>query len=376
MQTVAAQRNEVQKYLASKFEGSLRASAGEVAAALSADDSPKVAALEAQLQELPKQLQSWGKIQAVYDVGPAPATYLLVRGNYETPGVEVGPGFITVLSEGDPATLLKETHGLGATSGRRLALARWVTERDTPAAGQVARVMANRVWQQLFGAGIVETTDNFGHSGAMPTHPELLDWLALRFIDDGYRWKPLIKLLMMSTVYRQASALAANELASPGGPQTIDPGNQLLWRQRLRRLESEVVRDRILATSGKLDLAMFGPAIPLDARSDGAVVIKEKELPSPTSQWRRSLYILGRRNYHLSMLGVFDQPVMTTNCTRRNSSAVVLQSLAMLNDDFVIEQAGFFADRVAAAVSASDCVATAFRMALAREPSARIALVP
>ena len=239
VQTVAAQRNEVQKYLASKFEGSLRASAGEVAAALSADDSPKVAALEAQLQELPKQLQSWGKIQAVYDVGPAPATYLLVRGNYETPGVEVGPGFITVLSEGDPATLLKETHGLGATSGRRLALARWVTERDTPAAGQVARVMANRVWQQLFGAGIVETTDNFGHSGAMPTHPELLDWLALRFIDDGYRWKPLIKLLMMSTVYRQASALAANELASPGGPQTIDPGNQLLWRQRLRRLESK-----------------------------------------------------------------------------------------------------------------------------------------
>ncbi|MBI2826869.1 MAG: PSD1 domain-containing protein [Planctomycetia bacterium] len=398
LQTPADKRNEVQKYLAGKFEATLRVAAEDVAAALSAEDRLQIAALEAQLAALPVQLKSWGTIQAVYDVGQPPVTYLLKRGNHDAPGAPVAPGFLSVLSSGDPAAVFAAVHPTGATSGRRLALARWLTERDTPAAALVARVMVNRVWQQLFGVGIVETADNFGHSGAQPTHPELLDWLARQWIEAGYRWKPLVKRLMLSSVYRQAStveparaadvALGGRDAAATAGagaaatgattdapagpdPYSIDPANHLLWRQRLRRLQSEAVRDAILATSGKLDRSMFGPPIPIEAKADGSVVVRDKDLPSATSPWRRSMYILARRNYHLSMLDVFDQPVVSTNCTRRDASAVVLQSLAMLNDGFVIEQAGHFAERVAAAAPVDRQVLAAFRLALAREPTAK-----
>ena len=117
----------------------------------------------------------------------------------------------------------------------------------------------------------------------------------------------------------------------------------------MRRLESEAVRDWILAVSGKLDRTFGGPPVPVEPRPDGTFVVPEKGLPTPTSPWRRSLYLLARRNYHPDLLGAFDQPDLTTNCTRRASSAVVLQSLAMLNDRFVVDQAGFLAGRVAEA---------------------------
>jgi Protein of unknown function (DUF1549)/Protein of unknown function (DUF1553)/Planctomycete cytochrome C len=373
VQTAADKRNDVQKYLAGKFEAGLKVSAEEVAGAFGEGDRAEVAALDARLAELPKQLRTWGKIQAVYDVGPPPTTYLLRRGNHDTPGGEVSPGFLSILADESAGALLASIGDGGATSGRRLALAHWLTARDTVAAGQVARVMVNRVWQQLFGVGIVETADNFGHSGSRPTHPELLDWLASRWIADGYRWKPLLKTLMLSTAYRQASALPGEGVATSTtvDPQVVDPGNQLLWRQRLRRLESEAVRDAILAASGQLDRTLGGPPVPLDPRPDGSVVIKKADLPTATSRWRRSVYVLARRNYHLSMLGVFDQPVVATNCPRRNSSAVVLQSLAMLNDDFVVEQAAAFADRVIAATPIERHAAAAFEIALVREPNAQ-----
>ena len=383
VQAAAEKRNEVQKYLAGKFGDALKVSAEEIAAALDDTDRAAVAAVDAKLAALPKQLRTWGKIQAVYDVGPPPTTYLLRRGNHETPAAEVSPGFLSVLCEEDSQRFFASAQPAGATSGRRLALARWLTARDTPAAGLVARVLVNRAWQQLFGQGLVETADNFGHSGAAPTHPELLDWLALRFIDDGYRWKSLLKMIMMSSAYRQASTLAPAESASTGqgaappaaaDPQSVDPGNALLWRQRLRRLEAEAIRDAILATSGALDRTLFGPPIQVDPRPDGSVVLKEdKSLPPPTDSRplaRRSIYVLARRNYHLSMLGVFDQPVMATNCPRRNPSAVVLQSLAMLNDDFVIAQSRAFAARMAIE-PADRQVATAFATALGRPPTAQ-----
>src|SRR5262249_12480432 len=128
-----------------------------------------------------------------------------------------------------------------------------------------------------------------------------------------------------------------------------DPENRLLGRMRLRRLESEAVRDRILTVSGKLDRKSGGPPIPVEPRPDGTFVVPEKGLPTPASAWRRSFYLLSRRNYHPDLLGAFDQPDLTSNCTRRGSSAVVLQSLAMLNDRFVVDQAKFLAGRVAEA---------------------------
>ncbi|HVU85990.1 MAG TPA: PSD1 and planctomycete cytochrome C domain-containing protein [Pirellulales bacterium] len=380
VQTPKEKRSEVQKYLADKFAATLQATPGEVNASLSATEREQVMRLETDLAELPKKLQTWGKIQAVYDSGPVPTTYLLRRGNHDAPGDEVSPGFLSVLCDESSRDLLASARPQGSTSGRRLALAQWLTRRDTPAAGLTARVIMNRMWQQLFGAGIVETPDNFGHSGGRPSHPALLDWLAIRWIDEGYRWKPMLKLLMTSTAYRQASSVAPTMANASAGasvqavdPQAIDPGNQLLWHQRLRRLEAEAIRDAILAAAGTLDLTQFGAPVPVESRPDGSVVIKaakEGASDSDPAPRRRSIYVLARRNYHLSMLGTFDQPIMATNCTRRNSSAVVLQSLAMLNDDFVIEQAGHFAANVAQ-LPAAEQIVTAFRRALSREPSAQ-----
>ena len=152
----------------------------------------------------------------------------------------------------------------------------------------------------------------------------------------------------------------------------LDVDTVLLWRMPLRRLESEAIRDTVLALSGKLNTKQFGPPIPLDPRPDGRVAIATSQLSSPGEAFRRSLYVFARRNYHLTELSVFDQPVVRHNCTRRNRSAVVLQSLAMLNGETILEQSGYFAARVSA-IAGDDCkraVELAFRLALVRQPTA------
>jgi hypothetical protein len=175
--------------------------------------------------------------------------------------------------------------------------------------------------------------------------------------------KDLHRLIVTSSGYRQSSAYQA-------GPAAVDPGNQLLWRMRLRRLESEAVRDAVLAVSGQLDRTAGGPPVPIVPNPDGTVVVADKGLPSPTAPSRRSLYLFARRNYNLTLLSVFDQPVMATNCTRRVHSAVPLQSLTLLNDPFLLEQADHFAARVTAATDGEQRrVETAFRLAFARPPS-------
>ena len=155
-------------------------------------------------------------------------------------------------------------------------------------------------------------------------------------------------------------------------PQSADPDNQLLWHARLRRLDSEAIRDAILAVSGKLDLTMGGPPVPQEARPDGMVVVSEKGAVGASAKYRRSVYLVTRRKYPLTLLRVFDQPTVATNCTRRDASAVPLQSLTMLNDPFVLEQAEHFADRVArvAGDDRDKQIDLAFRLALARRPGA------
>jgi cytochrome c553 len=374
IETPADKRNEVQKYLAGKFEESLKVKPEEVAGALSDPDKATVAKLSGEIAALNGQKRSFGRIQALVDVGPPLPTYLLRRGNYEAPGPDVNPGFLDVLCEpapaGEQARFAAEPPKDAATSGRRLALARWLTDRDSRAAGLAARVMVNRIWEHHFGHGLVATPDNFGRSGSPPTHPQLLEWLAADFVENGWRIKRLHKLIMTSDVYRQTSAVSDQQSAI-SNQQSVDPDNTLLWRQRLRRLESESIRDSILAASGKLDRTLGGPPVPLENRPDGMVVVAEKGLPTATSQYRRSLYLLARRNYQPTMLAVFDQPILATNCTHRTTSAVSLQSLAMLNDEFVLEQADQFARRVAAAVGPAPerRIELAFRIALARRPT-------
>src|SRR3569623_1387563 len=179
----ADKRNEVQKYLTGKFESALKVAPEEIAAAIGAEDKAKIAGLQRQIAELAGQKRAWGKLQATWDVGPPPDTFLLRRGDHETPGAQVDPGFLSVLCDDDGAR--SATNPVGETSGRRLALARWLTDAHSRAGALTARVLVNRIWQHLFGEGIVATTENLGHTGAPPTHPELLEWLAVEMIESG-----------------------------------------------------------------------------------------------------------------------------------------------------------------------------------------------
>jgi hypothetical protein len=367
LSTDAKKRTPVEKYLVAKLGPLVATKDEEVLAAMNEPERAQLKKLEDQTRPLNEKKREYGHIQAVYDLESPPASYLFRRGAIESPAAEVEPGFLSILTEpGKPSDIPASATG-AKTTGRRLALARWLTDPDTPAGGLVARVFVNRVWMNLFGEGIVPTVDNFGRSGLPPVNPELLDWLATDFIHSGWRIKPLIRLMMMSSAYRQASWRSPKENSTAA--ESIDPGNRLLWHARLRRLESEEIRDAVLATSGKLDLTMGGKPVPLDYGADGMVQVAKKDLPTPTSQWRRSLYLFTRRNYNLSFLVAFDQPMMSGNCPRRTASSVVLQSLAMLNDSFLIEQAEYFAKRLDAGSDLNSKISQAYRFALARKPS-------
>jgi hypothetical protein len=362
LKTPPAKRSAVQQYLAAKLGPALKVSPAEVTRSLSPTERARVAALGEKLAALNRLRRSYGKIQAAWEAagGATPPTYVFRRGNHLTRGAEVQPGFFSVLSDPKSSNLIPPPVPGAASSGRRTAWARWLTRPDHPL---TARVFVNRVWQRYFGEGIVATADNFGRLGARPTHPELLDWLATEFAQGGWRIKALHRLIVTSTVYRQSS------VHRPGA-EALDPGNSLLGRMRLRRLESEAVRDAVLAVSGQLDRTLGGPPVPIEPRPDGLVVVPDRGLPTPTAAWRRSLYLFARRNYNLTLLGVFDQPVMATNCIRRVHSAVPLQSLTLLNDAVLLEQADAFAARVAAAAAAPEKrTEAAFRLAFARKPT-------
>ncbi len=363
MKTPAAQQTPVEQYLVRQFGRGVTPTALEVEGQLAEAGRVTIARLESEVREIRNQRRSYGKLQALYDVGPPFPTLLHRRGNHESPGAEVEPGFLTVLSEPGARAAFDRVNG---SSGRRLAFAKWLVEPGTPASALVARVMVNRIWQHLFGVGIVDPPDNFGRVGARPSHPELLDWLAGEFIRGGWRVKPLIKKLMLSDAYRQAS-----RRDDPSAEEAADPGNRLLWRMRLRRLESEAIRDSVLAASGMLNPRVGGEPIAMDYQSDGRVLISEKNLKSPEDRWRRSLYLFTRRSYNLNMLSVFDSPLMDANCPRRTNSAVVLQSLTMLNDGFLIDQSEALAARVfKTAKPALDArIEMAFRLTIGREPT-------
>jgi hypothetical protein len=219
------------------------------------------------------------------------------------------------------------------TSGRRLAVAVCLSQPDHPL---TARVLVNRLWRQHFGRGIVATPDNFGLKGAPPSHPELLDWLATEFVARGWSIKAMHRLLMTSSAYRQQSRLSPDHAQA----QRVDPDNQLLWRQRLRRLEAEALRDSALSAAGGLNVEMFGPPVPVQRQADGEVIA-----PAGAPGQRRSVYLQVRRSQPLTLLQVFDQPVMETNCTLRSESTVSSQALTLLNSDFMVQHAVALAAR-------------------------------
>lgn len=281
--------------------------------------------------------------------GKIPDTFLFARGDHEQPKEKVDPAEIEILRasmlawKADPG-FTNKTEGLRST-GRRLAYAQWLTSGKHPL---VARVLVNRFWLHHFGRGIVNTPGDFGQQGERPTHPELLDWLASEFMAGGWKLKPLHKMIMTSRVYRQSSR---NELAAQ-----LDPENRFYARMKLQRFESEMVRDAVLAVSGKLNGEQFGAPVPIASDEAGRVVTGRQKNngnndpvlvdPVGDAAFRRSVYVQVRRTLPLTVLEAFDAPIMTPNCEARNVSTVAPQSLTMLNDSFIAEQSKYFADRL------------------------------
>ena len=306
-------------------------------------------------------------IRAFYDLDASPPpTFVLPRGNFERQGIaEVKPNVPAVLDDPENPFSVPPPQSGAMTTGRRRAFAEWLTRPNHPL---TARLMVNRIWAHHFGEGIVPTTDNFGKSGEPPTNQPLLDWLAVEFVEQGWSIKQMHRLVMTSTAYRQSS------MAHPRGLES-DPENNLLWRMRPRRLEAEIVRDSVLSAAGVLDRTLFGEPVKTETRPTGEVVPA-----NDTEAGRRSVYQIVRRSAPQSFLNVFDAPVMEVNCTGRNTSTTASQSLALMNSEFIRSQAEHFAQRVLAekppvGMSASpadrETVEYAFRLALARAPSAR-----
>jgi hypothetical protein len=258
-----------------------------------------------------------------------------------------------------------------ATSGRRLAFARWLTSGTNPL---VARVLVNRVWLHHFGRGLVGTPSDFGIMGERPTHPELLDWLASDFAEHGWRLKRLHKLIMTSTAYRQSS-----HRNSVGDER--DPENRLYWRKPVQRLDAEAIRDAVLAASGALNKAMYGPPVPVRPDVHGQIVVGvdktegDNKMPVDVDlkgeEFRRAIYIQVRRSRPLAMLHAFDAPVMEVNCERRQSSTVPTQSLMLMNSQFILDQAARFAGRLEreAGNDRAQQVNRAWQLAFNRTPS-------
>jgi mono/diheme cytochrome c family protein len=297
------------------------------------------------------------------DIAP---TRILERGEYLQPREVVEAGFPTAITgREESAQLETDRYRQFLTRGRRITLAKWIASADNPL---TARVMVNRLWQHHFGQGIVRTTSDFGRNGERPTHPELLDWLAVRFVESGWDIKAMHKLMLLSNTYRQAA----------DNPDGKDPDNRLFSRFERRRLEAEAIRDSILALSGRLNQEMGGPSVfpPLPADladfarygRTGGLMWEPNERDEDAR--RRSVYIFQRRSMPLPMMAAFDAPAFSESCERRSSTTTPLQALSMMNGALVHEESAYLAERIRkeAGDNRLNQVRRAFALVLGRSP--------
>ncbi len=291
-----------------------------------------------------------------------PQARFMPNADYRTLGDVVEPGVIEALAGKGTFEPASPQHRI--STGRRLALARWITSPENPLS---ARVMVNRIWMHHFGEGIVRTASNFGSMGTHPTHPKLLDWLATEFVDRGWSIKAMHRLIMSSDSYQMASAHSDPAAAK------ADPDNALLWRYRQRRLEGEVIRDIILNASGNLNLQAGGPGffppIPDEVRESFPKGKWDMSEPGPVN-WRRSVYAYAKRGLRYPLFEVFDQPNMNVTCEQRTTTTVPTQALTLLNNEFALRQASAYAKRVAGLADSDEGrVRAAYAIALSREPT-------
>jgi hypothetical protein len=324
-------------------------------------EGPGKVEIEQQIATQRKQLPDLPRGYFMHEpAGSLPKTHLLVRGKASRPGPEVQPGFPTVLVKEQPRFPQPQT-----TSLRRLTLAQWIASPNNPL---TARVIVNRVWHYHFGQGLVRTPNDFGTMGQPPTHPELLDWLAGWFVDNGWSIKKLHRLIIASNTYRMSKQADADYLRA-------DPDNRRYWRFPYRRLEAEAIRDSALAVSGQLNPKMYGPSmyppIPRDALAGNSDLEKIWKPSEPREAARRTIYAFVKRALVVPMLEIFDLCDTTRSSEKRLTTTVAPQALNLFNGDFVQEQARHFAERLVREMGndVDRQIVHAYRLALARPPS-------
>jgi len=295
------------------------------------------------------------QIRALWDRGSPSPTYLLKRGNYLTPGALVDPGVPRAFANSE-SYHVRPPRGANGPTGRRLAFAQWLIRGDHPL---TARVIANRLWKHHFGEGIVSTLDDFGNAGAKPTHPELLDWLAVELVRNRWSLKQLHRLMVTSATYRQTSQVSVQRMEQ-------DPLNVWLSRMAVRRLDAETLRDSLIQLGDVMSRRAFGPPDPVKVRDDGLVVSQPVE-----GLWRRSVYLQQRRTQIATLLESFDLPSMGPNCVRRPVSTVATQALQMMNNARIHDWAAAFA-RALTERAGSDPdrqIRLLYRLSVGRHPS-------
>ena len=405
-------RNEEETRLAKEAQSMLEVKWDELVAAISTEDRDKRAALRRRMHNIELYApDTLPKALAVADtLNPIPQMNILKGGDPHRLGDEVRPRFPSVMLPKDtPAEAKTEPAQIGEfkSTGRRLALARWLTQPDNPL---TARVMVNRLWHYHFGRGIVATPNDFGRNGQQPTHPELLDWLAVEFMNptwnvgdgatgrrgdganpqsaiihkqwpqsEGWSLKRMHELMVLSKAYQQSSAPSSTEADAKA---KVDPDNKLLWRMNRQRLDAEAIRDAVLAANGSLTEQLGGPSIkvPLEPEVYDTIFTEYEPdnlwpvHPDPRQHTRRSLYLIRKRNVRLPMLVAFDAPDLMSTCGARLVSVHSLQSLTLMNSEFMLRQSRALAERLFKEIGGDErqgsvrMISRLYELALARKP--------
>ncbi len=343
----------------------------ELALQTGAVEAATMRQIEALEKQLPEPVPIISTVRNEFD--KQTPIHVLKRGEWSMPGDKAAPNVPAILQQALAAAQVGSAHGpkvdtVADLNSPRQSLARWLTEPTNPL---TARVFVNRIWLYHFGRGIVASPNDFGFNGQRPSHPELLDHLARRFIDSGWQIKPLHRLILLSSTYQQSSASPMRQKAIQ-----IDPNNALLWRFTKRRLSAEELRDAMLSVSGQLSLVAGGPSIMLPVEQP---LIDQLYNPSqwqvsadPSQNARRSVYLIAKRNLRLPFMEVFDQPTLTVSCARRESSTHAPQALELLNGQISNQLADAFADRLMreAGQDLSRSIEIAYRLVAGREPTA------
>ena len=352
-----AKRTDNQKALVAKLGKDLDK---EISLATPASVNNEIKDLETQIAALRESTPDLPRSYFLNEPKPPGITHLLIRGNARAPGPEVPPAVPAILTKTQP--MFPQS---ADTSMRRLTLARWIADPENPL---TARVIVNRVWQAHFGEALVRTPSDFGRIGEKPSHPELLDWLANWFVDNGWSLKKLHRLIMTSNTYRMSKRSVPAYVAE-------DPENRLLWRVPFARLEVEAIRDSMLAVSGKLNATMFGPGmypfVPKQALEGSSDPDKIWQPFNESEASRRTIYAFIKRSMIVPMLDVLDFCDTSRSSPKRINTSVAPQALTLFNGDFVNRQARHLAARLAreAGPDLKRQIEYAYRLCFARLPS-------